>query len=492
MRQFTRRQTIWGLGLSEAQEESVRELAGLQYTLQTWPAGSMPDLADAGGMAVPCLICFTVDSCREFMTLPVEQVGFLELAPKVLLLPENASQAELEAALDFGVSDIIRMPLTMKRFASCLRRATEAAALQRDIQNMAHEVFIEREMLERKNEALSFLVNFLTHTSDSFDETELLGKAFTCLQRLFPVITMHAALFARDDSGTFTADLFVAAPGDSPAYAAWRSRLLEMGMSINNGEPVSPTTLYLPLAGATAASACPTDGHILTLPVHIGEHSQFFLMLLTPMERNLSRDQALALESALRHMALSLRNARRYQEMCHFADRDSLTGAYNRRHFEQTLLVEIARHDRYEEEISLLILDIDLFKNINDTYGHLKGDEVLRAVANVIMTTIRQTDYCVRYGGEEFVVLLPHTSSRNAAWLAERLRRKIQKLSFADGKKRFGVTASIGVASIPVGEAKEGLALTSEADQALYQAKNSGRNRVMVYEHHENIAAASM
>lgn len=452
----------------------------------------MPELADSSVLTAPCLICFSMDSCRAFLTLPPEQVGFLELAPKVLLLPEGATQTELEEALDFGVSDIIRMPITVKRFASCLRRASEAAALQRDIQNMAHEVFIEREMLERKNEALSFLVNFMTHISDSFDETELLGKVFTCLQRLFPVVTMHAALFSRDDSGAFSADLYVAAPGGTPAYAAWRSRLLEMGMSMTNGEPAAPATFHLPLADATAASACPSEGHILTLPVHIGEHSQFFLMLLTPMERNLSRDQTLVLEPALRHMALNLRNARRYQEMCHFADRDSLTGAYNRRHFERALLMEIARHERYKEELSLLILDLDHFKKVNDSCGHLKGDEVLRAVAKAVMGAIRQTDYCVRYGGEEFIVLLPHTSSRDAAWLAERLRRKIQKLAFTSGKKYFGVTASIGVSSIPAGGIKEGAALTGEADQALYRAKNGGRNQVMVYGQHDDIAAASI
>lgn len=456
-------------------------MAGSLYALERWPDGELPDFADPANMTVPCLICFTLASCKQFMALPLTQTGFLELTPKVLLLDENAPLGMMEEALDLGVSDIIRHPLTKNRFAACLRRASEAAALQRDIQNMAHEVFIEREMLERKNEALSFLVNFLSRISESFDETELLSKSFTCLQTLFPVMTMHAVVFSKDDNGIPTADLYLAAPADTPAHAAWRTRLLEIGEALNPGEEARPTTVVLPLSGKAEVYACPGDGHILTLPVHLGDTIHMYLMLLTSMERNLSKDQALALDSALRHMAISIKNVRRYQQVCHFADRDSLTGAYNRRYFEQALQSEIARHTRYGEELSLLILDLDHFKKINDTFGHLKGDEVLRAAVNVILTTIRQTDYCVRYGGEEFVVLLPHTSSRNAAWLAERLRRKIQKLAFNAGSESFAVTVSIGVASIPAGENKDGSSLTNEADQALYQAKHEGRNKVMVF-----------
>lgn len=491
MRQYIKKQIIWCLGLEEAQTESIREIAGAQYTLQTWPINALPNFGNAAELHMPCLICFSLEACRRFLELPIQATGFVELTPKALLLGENPSKEELEEALDLGMTEIIRAPLTRNRFAVCLRKASEAAALQRDVQNMAREVFIEREMLESKNEALSFLVSFLTQMSESLNDAELLEKSFTCLQQLFPVLTMHAALCTKDDNGKIAADLFIAAPKQSQAYRAWRERLMESVESLAGGAGVNPKTRSLSLARRAAISALPTDGHILVLPMRVTESFQFFLMLLTPMERNLSRDQAMALDSALRHMALSLKNARSYQEMCNFADRDALTGAYNRRYFEIALSTEIARHQRYDEELSLLLLDIDHFKKINDTWGHLKGDEVLRSVAAVIMATIRQTDYCVRYGGEEFIVLLPHTSNRNAAWLAERLRRKIQKLAFSNGKSRFSISVSIGVASIPAGEGKDGTSLTREADTALYQAKNEGRNRVITYSP-EQAAVASL
>lgn len=490
VKRYYKKQTIWGLWLSDAQTADVRALAGPQYELKTWPRGDMPDFSVPGAPPAPCLICFTLESCRRFNELPAEQTAFLELAPKALLLDADAGLAELEEALEYGVSDIIRAPLTKKRFASCLRKAAEAAALQRDIQNMAHEVFIEREMLERKNEALSFLVNFMTQINDTFNETELLGKAFTCLQQLFPVMTMHAALFSRDDDGHLDIDLFMAAPKGSAAYGEWQAYLLETAGNADDARKISPAARHLPLPRTAAVTARPRDGHIMILPIHLGENANFSLVLLTPMERNLSRDQSMALDSALSHMALSLKNARRYRQMCHFADRDGLTGAYNRRHFEHTLASEVARHKRYAEDLSMLILDIDHFKHVNDTWGHLKGDEVLRTVSDVIMSTIRQTDYCVRYGGEEFVVLLLHTSSDNAAWLAERLRSRIESLVFTAGNETFSISVSTGVASMSAGETKDGLTLTSEADKALYRAKDEGRNRVIVHTQPKHLIAA--
>lgn len=485
------KQIIWSLGLDDEQAKSVQDFAGEQYAVHCWAEGSLPDFSNVVELRTPCLICFTFQSCKKFMTLPLDETGFLELTPKALLLDGSATREQLEEALTWGISDIIVPPLAQPRFAACLRKAAEAAALQRDIQNMAREIFVEREMLERKNETLSFLVNFLTQTSESFNEAELLEKAFDCLQKLFPVLAMHAGMLAQNADGRFEAELFTATSPDSPVYDLWRAKLLQTAESMLEGAPMTLKDRNLALSLETAATAAPADGHILALPMRINERLQFFLMLLTPLERNLSRDQAMALDSALRHMALCLKHAKNYQEMCHFADRDSLTGAYNRRSFEQILNAEAARRERYKTELSLLMLDIDHFKAVNDTWGHLKGDEVLRAVSGVIAATIRQTDYCARYGGEEFVVLLPHTSTRNAAWLAERLRRKIQKLNMTNGKDRFTVTASLGVSSILPGEKKDALTLVGEADKALYQAKEEGRNRVVTFAS-EHMKAASV
>lgn len=479
------------MGIREVDAGDIRALAGPEFSLQTWPEGTLPDFSESGALLAPSLICFSLEACRAFTALPYEQTAFLNLTPKMILLEENAPTEILEEALELGAGDVVRAPLSGARFGATLRKAAEAAALQRDIQNMAREVFVEREILERKNETLSFLVNFLTYVTDSFDEKELLGKAYSCLRQLFPVTTMHAALLTRDDNGAVAADMYIAALPGSPAYDAWRERLLETAREMSPDVPLNPVTTHLALENADSGFALPTDGHILTLPLHTGTDMRFFLMLLTPMERNLGRDQAQALDSALRHMALSLKNARRYQEMSFRADVDGLTGAYNRRFFERTLTDEVIRHTRYRDNLSLLLLDIDFFKRINDSWGHVKGDEVLREVAKTVMGTIRQTDSCIRYGGEEFTVILPHTSARNAAWLAERLRKKIADLSFRGaGEAQFKITVSIGVSSLAPGENKDGPTLTQEADRALYHVKSTGRNRVAVYSQEYSLAAS--
>lgn len=167
---------------------------------------------------------------------------------------------------------------------------------------------------------------------------------------------------------------------------------------------------------------------------------------------------------------------RRYAEQLEImAKTDPLTGAANRRHFFEHAEAEIDRSSRYRHPLSILYLDIDHFKNINDSYGHDCGDKVLIGVSELIMDTLRKPDNFSRLGGEEFSILLPETDEDNAYHVAERLRMKISDLSFQsnDGLP-FQVTASFGIARLADNETVEGLLL--RADAALYEAKSSGRN----------------
>ena len=161
---------------------------------------------------------------------------------------------------------------------------------------------------------------------------------------------------------------------------------------------------------------------------------------------------------------------------------DELTGCFNRRQLEQDIIKVFSQARRTGESLCLLMLDIDLFKKINDTYGHAAGDEVLRDVANSIGKELRQHELLYRYGGEEFTIVLPAASEDEAVQLAERTRSGIANhLVDVGGAKPISVTASIGVSSYPrsASSVKE---LFEWADQALYEAKEGGRNRVHVYE----------
>lgn len=160
--------------------------------------------------------------------------------------------------------------------------------------------------------------------------------------------------------------------------------------------------------------------------------------------------------------------------------RDGLTGLLNRRHWEQCLEHEFARHLRYKSPVSLVMFDIDHFKSVNDTYGHQLGDEVIREVARITHQLARETDFAGRYGGEEFVVLLPDTSLDGAALFAERLRHGIECLQVAHEDTALSFTVSLGVACIEP-DLKNYTELIERADKALYRSKEGGRNRSSVH-----------
>ncbi len=159
------------------------------------------------------------------------------------------------------------------------------------------------------------------------------------------------------------------------------------------------------------------------------------------------------------------------------AKRDALTGLYNRHALQEQLSAELARAIRYQYPLSLMMLDIDHFKQINDTHGHPAGDACLRKVAGLLLSSCREQDFAARFGGEEFVVILPHTDVEDAMHCAERLRLQVEQSELRYGKSTFRCSVSIGVAGLSE-ERSQPEALIEAADGALYQAKRTGRNRV--------------
>jgi len=159
---------------------------------------------------------------------------------------------------------------------------------------------------------------------------------------------------------------------------------------------------------------------------------------------------------------------------------DGLTGLYNHRHFHERLTLEVERSQRSGLPLSLLMLDVDHFKQFNDTYGHPSGDEVLRQLARVLGDTRRANDVVARYGGEEFAVILVDTPKFTAAKVAERVRERIYDNDFSEAAPRAGrLSVSIGVATFP-DDGGDAEALVRSADTALYAAKRAGRNRVVL------------
>jgi diguanylate cyclase (GGDEF)-like protein len=190
----------------------------------------------------------------------------------------------------------------------------------------------------------------------------------------------------------------------------------------------------------------------------------------------ITSDQRKALGAAAAQIAIAVRNVQLFLETREHSLRDSLTNCFNRGHGLETLDGELRRARRSRQPLSILMFDVDHFKTINDELGHLRGDDLLRAVGAQLTRVLRTTDVRCRYGGDEFLIILPDTPLIGAQQVAESLRREISTLAMNAGGKTIPVTVSVGVAA--AGPAELGVtALIERADDALYQAKRSGRNQ---------------
>lgn len=189
-------------------------------------------------------------------------------------------------------------------------------------------------------------------------------------------------------------------------------------------------------------------------------------------------DYMLTVQKSLIHPKIVEMNL--FEETHHYSKCDSLTGLYNRSFFEEALASEASRALRYQTEFSILFLDVDHFKKINDAYGHLAGDLVLKTIAKLIQSEKRAEDVSARFGGEEIVLILPGTQKTSALMIAERIRRKIQDLEIYYRRQKIYTTVSGGVATFPL-DTDRVTELVDCADRALYRAKHQGRNQIVLF-----------
>ena len=205
------------------------------------------------------------------------------------------------------------------------------------------------------------------------------------------------------------------------------------------------------------------------------EDQQLGELKLTRSQR-FSKDELKMLESLLCCLIYPLRNATLFHQALQMAFTDPLTKTHNRTAFNDTLIREINRSKRGNQSLSLIFVDVDHFKSINDEYGHDCGDLALASVASWINESLRGCDTVFRYGGEEFVILLADTNQTDAAIIAERVRTSIESHTLAYGMEVLNITASLGVSTLRKNDSAE--SLVKRADEAMYKAKKTGRNRV--------------
>ncbi len=238
------------------------------------------------------------------------------------------------------------------------------------------------------------------------------------------------------------------------------------------GEPMLIEDFH---TGATGKLTRSTWGKVAGSPIVYGGEFLGVIFVFSDQPFDITDLKLLGLFAS--HAGAAIRNARLHTELHELAIRDSLTGIFNRRHFFELSEKAFMHARRYKRPLSALIFDLDHYKNVNDHYGHLIGDQVLHDLAQRCVEVVRQHDIFGRYGGEEFAVLLPETDQQGALALGERLREVIADEPFDTEHGEFGVTASVGIARMRRNTTSL-MQLLSDADKALYRAKDDGRNTV--------------
>jgi diguanylate cyclase (GGDEF)-like protein len=239
----------------------------------------------------------------------------------------------------------------------------------------------------------------------------------------------------------------------------------------------------LALEAGEAAETQISGANALARPLHGPEPEDGVLGLISIARpgRPFSERQRELFEYLTNQAAISIENVDLHEAIQRQAVTDELTGLFNHRRFQEVMATEVERTRRFGQELGLIMLDIDNFKRVNDTYGHLQGDLVLREVAHVLRSSAREIDEPARYGGEEMAVALPQTGLQGAYDFAERVRQRIEalQLPLLDGEGTLRVTASFGAAALPHSAKVDKDALVAAADAALYRAKRSGKNRTV-------------
>ena len=408
---------------------------------------------------------------------------------EVIILTGYGSLDNAIEALRLGAFDYLQKPIDVDLFVHTVERALERRRLRAANRDLVAELRSAKERLEKQR-------------ASELERIEQIGRALaTNLQREQIVELLQQALLANDDYGCEAvallawnnqgeySDLVVRSRHKlaSPVVVDIRKRMLQLAVEGGGPARIEP----FPETNLDTSDKFREEAEI-SRPL-TGFDSERLPVQGTPMGVLATLavdDKALSLECRrVFHIlagqaAVALDSIALFEQVRDLAHRDGLTRLYNHLYFMDLLENEVRRARRYRRAVSLLFIDIDHFKEVNDVFGHQAGDQVLVKLARIIEGCVRDTDLVGRYGGEEFVVLLPESSEREGSSLAERLRTLVESHPFEASGEHARITLSIGVASFFPEQVGTGDDLVRAADDALLRAKSAGRN--CVYSHFFN------
>ncbi len=398
-----------------------------------------------------------------------------DLGRAIAAVDRLLAQAELGVALAASEATSATPP-TLREESGSFRPPPREGPLERDPELEATLASRTLELEQRLRER-ALLFDLLRESVSSLDLEVLLERL---ANRLGPALELRElVVLVKDAEGRFV----VRASWGFATERALVGRALDEGQGVTSAsiatgrsvviDDVSAAPDYLAFWGEV-----PRSGSFMSVPIRLRDEVIGALALTRPPHDPLTELEARFLSALADQIALAIHNAQLFARLEELSTIDELTRLPNRRYLHARLEREMADARRYGHPLSLLMIDIDHFKKLNDRAGHPVGDEALVAVSTRLRAALRDVDTVTRWGGEEFVVLLSHTGQREAAQVAEKLRRAILAIDAPWAREQPGghLSLSIGVAELAPGE--DGPALVQRADRAVYVAKRAGRNRV--------------
>jgi diguanylate cyclase (GGDEF)-like protein len=388
----------------------------------------------------------------------------------------NASVSSAIEALKVGAYDYILKPYDIEHLKLVIRRGLEKQSLI-----MRNRELLER--LEKDKTKLEIVMDAYTKMSAIYRIEDLAD--FVADRAIQIVEAEKSSLLFLDEA---TDELVLkGSRGISKEKVPWRVKVGELvsGWVAREGEALLVSDIDAdPRFKIFSKGGQYKSKSFISLPLKIDTQVIGVMNVTDKLsETQIFTETDLRYLSLLAHQTVAqVENIRLCETLGSLAVTDALTGVFNHRYFQEQITVEIMRAERYKHPLSLLILDVDYFKTYNDQFGHLEGDRVLKHIAWVIKENVRQVDIICRYGGDEFVVILPYTDVKGAAAAAEKIRKSVGSLELVskDVRKKVHLSVSGGLTTFRAGMKKD--ELVSHADQALYKAKEAGKNMICVKE----------